>query len=335
VRTLRTSLTDSLSIVVPVVQAPIGAATCPALAAAVSNAGGLGMLSVTWRSYEDIRHVLRETRLLTDAPFGVNLVLDFPIEERLDLCLSEGGVRIVSFSWGDPAVYIEQVHQAGGVVMQTVGSAAEARRAVEVGADVLVAQGFEGGGHILGDVCLLPLVPSVVDVAGTVPVVAAGGIADGRGLTAALALGAAGAWMGTRFLASEEAFAHEIYKQKVVEACETDTVYSTLFDGGWPGAPHRVLRNSTVAAWETAGRPASTARQGSGEVIGVRSDGGKVQRFDDAIPLPDSKGDVEAFSLYAGQGAGLIREIKPAAVIVREIVEEARSAIASLAGFAS
>jgi nitronate monooxygenase len=332
--TMRTSLTDSLSIVVPVVQAPIGAATCPALAAAVSNAGGLGMLSVTWRSHDDIRRVIRETRLLSDAPFGVNFVLDFTLEERLDLCLAEG-VRIVSFSWGDPAVYIEQVHRAGGVVIQTVGSAAEARRAVEAGADVLVAQGFEAGGHVWGDVCLFPLVPSVVDAARTVPVVAAGGIADGRGLMAALALGAAGAWMGTRFLASEEALAHQIYKQKLIDACETDTVYSTIFDGGWPAAPHRVLRNSTVAAWETAGPPASTARPGSGDVVGRRGDGEEVLRYDDAIPLRDSLGDVEAFSLYAGQSTGLIREIKPAAVIVREIVEEARSTMGSLAWLAS
>lgn len=224
-----------LNIELPIIQAPIAMATCPALVAAVSNAGGLGMLSVTWHDLEDLRDALRQTHKLTDRPFGVNLILEWPQQERLQICLEEG-VAVVSFFWGDPSPFVAMVHDAGSLVMQTVGSAAEARRVREVGVDILVAQGWEAGGHVWGQVATLPLVPCVVDAVAPAPVVAAGGIADGRGLAAVLALGAAGAWMGARFLASQEAYVHSVYKQKVLQAAETDTVYSCLYDDGWPDA---------------------------------------------------------------------------------------------------
>ncbi len=217
-----------------------------------------------------MRRAIRQTRQLTDRPFGVNLILQWPQQERLKVCLEEG-VRVVSFFWGDPSPYIAAVHVAGSLVMHTVGSAAEARQVRDSGVDILVAQGWEAGGHVWGQVATLPLIPCVVDAVAPAPVVAAGGIADGRGLAAVLNLGAAGAWIGTRFIASQEADAHPVYKEKVLQAAETDTVYSRLFDGGWPDAPHRTLHNSTLTNWETSGSPPSgePGDDGRGRGIGT------------------------------------------------------------------
>jgi len=202
-----TSFTDALGLDVPIVQAPIGSATCPALAAAVADAGALGMLAVTWRDEAATREAVAETRRRTDGVFGVNVVLDpaakdVPTETHVEACL-DAGVDVFSFSFGDAAPYVDQVHDHGGVVLQSVGSAETAKRAVDAGVDVVVAQGWEAGGHVQGDVATLPLVPRVVDAVPETPVVAAGGIADGRGIAATLALGADGAWLGTRFLATE------------------------------------------------------------------------------------------------------------------------------------
>lgn len=328
---LRTSFCDQLGIDLPIIQAPIGSASGPALAAAVSNAGGFGMLSVTWRDPDEVRAVVRETRRLTSRPFGVNLVLHWDPTDRLRICLDEG-VRAVSFFWGDPAPYIESVHAAGALVMQTVASAADARRVVEAGVDVVVAQGWEAGGHVRGEVATLALVPRVVDAVSPVPVVAAGGIADGRGIAAVLALGANGAWLGTRFLASAEAVAHPVYQQAVVAARETDTLRATVFDEGWLDAPARALRNSTVRAWEEAGRPSRGRRPGDGEVVAYYGDGAPVPRYSDIIPDPGMTGAIEALALYAGQSAGLIDEILPAGEIVRRLADEAVETIRRMAG---
>ncbi|MEA5387450.1 nitronate monooxygenase [Haloarculaceae archaeon H-GB2-1] len=238
---LRTPLCGVLDVEYPVIQAPVGSVSCPELAAAVSNAGGLGTLAVTWRDFAETRRVIEATRELTDAPFGVNLVLDddatvYDTEAHVETCL-DAGAPVVSFSFGDASPYVGTVHDAGALAAVTVGSAAAAADAVDAGADVVVAQGWEAGGHVQSEVATMPLVPRVADAVGDVPVVAAGGIADGRGVAAALALGADGAWLGTRFVATEEAHAHERYKRALVEAVETDTLHSELFDKGWPGTP--------------------------------------------------------------------------------------------------
>ena len=315
-----TALTRILHLDVPIVQAPIANLTCPELVAGVSNAGALGMLAVTWRKPEEIRPLLRRIRELTDRPFGVNLVLAWNMRKRLEVCLEEG-VPVVSFFWGDPSPLLGRVHEAGAVAILTVGSADDARIAVDQGVDILVAQGWEAGGHVLGSVATLPLVPSVVDAAGGTPVVAAGGIADGRGLAAALALGAAGAWIGTRFVASEEALAHAEYQERVVRATATDTVYTTLFNVGWDNAPHRVLRNSTVAAWEDAGSPAAD-RPGEGEAVARLPDGTQAVRYSDYEPAAGTEGEVEALAHYAGESAGLVSAVQPAGDIVRQIAVE-------------
>ncbi len=215
--------------------------------------------------------------------------------------------------------------------MHTVGSAADARSAVDAGVDVVIAQGWEAGGHVRGTVASMPLIPAVVDAVAPAPVVAAGGIADGRGLAAALALGAAGVWIGTRFLASDEAAIHPRYRERLLQAVETDTVYTeNLFDVRWPNAPHRTLRNQTVEAWEAAGRPRSGERPGEGDVIGTSRSGGPIVRYQSYTPGADAEGEIDAMSLWAGQGVGLVRKTQPAGEIVREIVEQARSIMRGL-----
>ena len=177
----------------------------------------------------------------------------------------------------------------------------------------------------------MPLVPAVVDAISPTPVVAAGGIADGRGLAAALTLGAAGAWIGTRFLASEEAPIHERYRERLLRANENDTVFlENLFDVGWRDAPHRALRNKTVEAWEAAGRPPTGKRPGEGEAIGVSPASGQVVRYQSYTPAANTQGDVEAMSLWAGQSVGLVSTVRPAGEIVREIFSEAQSIIRRL-----
>ncbi len=221
----------------------------------------------------------------------------------------------MSFVWGDPGPYLDEVHRAGAVAALTVGSAAEARRAVDAGLDVVVAQGWEAGGHVWGDVATLPLVPSVVDAVAPTPVIAAGGIADGRGLAAVLALGASAAWLGTRFVMSEEATSLPAYRDRLAQSTETDTLHSSLFDGGWANAPHRALRNSTTQAWEAAGRPRTGARPGEGDVLGS-ADGEPILRYDSTSPRVGVAGDLEAMPMWSGQSVGLVREVRPAADIV-------------------
>ncbi|WP_309712989.1 nitronate monooxygenase [Armatimonas sp.] len=300
----------------PVVQAPIGSASCPELVAAVSNAGGLGMLSGTWREPEALRELIRQTQRLTKRPFGVNLVLAWDMTERVAICREEG-VEIVSFFWGDPAPHIPGLHAAGVRVFHTVGSADEARKAADVGVDVVVAQGWEAGGHVWGKVTTLALVPRVVDAVPELPVLAAGGIADGRGIAAVLALGAEAAWMGTRFLLTKEAQVHVRYQQCLQEATEADTLYTERFSGGWSNAPHRVLNRPTD--WEQAE-----------DTIAHYSDGEAIGRLSSNLPAPGVTGNIDAMCLYAGQSVGLSREILPAAQLVAQLTEETRTAVCNL-----
>jgi NAD(P)H-dependent flavin oxidoreductase YrpB (nitropropane dioxygenase family) len=326
---VRTPLCELVGIEVPVVLAPMGGAVTPTLAAAVSNAGALGMLPLTWTSPDEIAEVVEETQRHTERPFGVNLGLAWDQRERLASALAVG-VRVVSFFWGDATGVIGEARDAGAVVFVTVGSADEGRAAAAAGADVIVAQGWEAGGHVWGTVSTLALVPRVVDAVAPVPVVAAGGIADGRGLAAVLALGAVGAWVGTRFLAASEAAIHPDYRRRILAAGEADTFYGTLFDRGWPDAPHRTLRNSTVEAWEQAGRPESGSRPGEDDEPASRPDGSPINRYASATPTAMMAGDIEPLPHWAGQGVGLVTREESAADIVSSLVTEAEEAIKSL-----
>ncbi|WP_127903490.1 NAD(P)H-dependent flavin oxidoreductase [Solirhodobacter olei] len=307
-----------LGIDTPIFQAPIGSVASPELAAAVSEAGGVGHLACTWRSPEQLDRLFGEMRKLTRRPYGANFVLDFPIEDQLAVALDHG-LQIISFFWGDAGRYVKRVHEAGAAAIQVVGSIDEAMRAADAGFDLIVAQGRDAGGHVRGDVGAMALVPQVVDAVFPLPVLAAGGIADRRGVAAALALGAAGVWVGTRFLASAEADIHPRYQDRVLTSGGDDTLHSELFNLGWSGAPLRTLRNATTRLWEEAGRPLVGQRPNEGEGIGTRADGSVIPRYHFGAPTRGVAGDVDAMALYAGAAVGMVRASLPAAEIVGEL----------------
>lgn len=320
---ISTRLTQTLGVRHPVVQAGMGGVARAELAAAVSNAGGLGMLGMIRMPADFIREQVQKTRALTDRPFGVNLVPPVApppgVEAQFEVCLEER-VPVISLFWCDPTPFVERCHAAGIIVMLQVGSVEEGRRAVEAGVDIIVAQGMEAGGHVRGSVGLLPLLPTVAEAVSPVPVVAAGGIVEGSGLAAALALGADGVWVGTRFVASEESEAHPDYKKRLLNASDTDTMYTEAFHIGWPPrSPHRVLKNPLT---EGVGPP-------EGPVARVRSQDRivEVPPFASGTPTIHTEGQTELMANYAGQGVGLIREILPAARIVEQMVAEAEAII--------
>jgi nitronate monooxygenase len=311
-----TPVCELLGIEHPIVLAPL--AVDPRLPAAVSNAGGLGSLGLSWS--DDAGAVVRETAALTERPFAGNFVLASDQRRRVDQALS-AGLRIVSLIWGDPCSYVDVVHDAGGLVMHTVGSAEEARRAVGCGVDIIVAQGWEAGGHVWSGVATLPLVPAVVDAVAPVPVIAAGGIGDARGVAAVFALGAQAALLGTRFLLADEMPIHEEYRARLLAATETDAEwYPNLYEVGWPDAPHRAIHNSTAETWEAAGRPAPGRRPGEGDVIAHFVSGEAIVRYEPAPPMVGTTGQIEPMSLWAGQSVALATQTQPASEIVSELV---------------
>jgi nitronate monooxygenase len=311
-------LFQRLGIQNPVFQAPIGSIASAELAAAVAEAGGVGHLACTWRSPDQLRDLLQAMRRLTKRPYGANFVLDFPIDERLGIALEHGG-PIISFFWGDGASHLGRVRAAGAVAIQVVGSVDDAKRAADAGFDLIVAQGREAGGHVHGTLGTLTLVPQVVDAVTPLPVLAAGGIADRRGVKAAIGLGAAGVWVGTRFLAAREANIHADYLARVLSSPGEDAVYSQLFDVGWPDAPLRSLKNATTTGWEAAGCPLPPHRPGEGEIVAKRADGTGIPRYHFSSPTRDVVGDVGAMALYAGEAVGLVSAVAPARAIVEEL----------------
>lgn len=323
---MRTRITELLGIEHPIISAPMGPdMSGPELVAAVSNAGAFGLLQAQLAPPAVFRDEIRRTRDLTGQPFGVNLLLCFPIEEQVAICLEEK-VTALSFFWGDASPYIQRAHDAGVLVVHQVGSVAAAQRSAQAGVDIIIAQGFEAGGHVEGETSTLVLLPQVLDAVSPTPVAAAGGIADARGVAAVLALGAEAAVLGTRFLATTESRAHPHYKQKLVDAIAEDTVHTTLFGYGWPNAPVRTLRTAFVDEW--LGNTAQGQESRPDEpVVGHTTIAGRempVLRFMGMPPNASSSGEIEMRSLLAGQGVGLIREIKPAADIVRELVAGTR-----------
>ena len=273
---------DSLGFTV--MQAPIGPAATVTLAAAVCDAGGLGSLAASWTSVDELR---RQVRRLENRHFCVNLVLAFPQDDRLDVLCDEH-VPVISFSWGVRPDLVERAHAAGAQVLIQVGSAEDARRAADAGADAIMAQGVEAGGHVEGELPLLDLLSLVVEL-GT-PVIAAGGIADGAAASAARSAGAQAVAAGTAFLVAEEADRHPGYVQRLLAAEET--VLTGVFSVGWPNAKHRVLPNAALAD-------------------GVQAP--------DAMPTGSRGGDVDRMALYAGTGVGKLRVVEPAAAIVARL----------------
>jgi nitronate monooxygenase/enoyl-[acyl-carrier protein] reductase II len=332
---VRTRLCRELGIELPIVSAPLGGGGAgPELASAVSNAGGLGLLGMGGVPAALIREEIRATRMRTSKPFGVGLLLPLVEGGEVEACV-EQRVPVLMLFWGDVRPHVEKAKRAGIPVLVQVGSVDEAKAAAAAGASAVIAQGFEAGGHVRGRTSLAALLPAIVEAVRPLPVIAAGGIATGRGLAAALALGAEAAMMGTRFVCSEESRASPSYKQRIVRARAEDTVHTMLFDVGWPDAAHRVLRNKAIEEWEAAGRPPSGRRPGEGEIVGrMTVDGAMtdVPRYFVGNPMTDFEGDMEYVALYAGESCELVNDVKPAAAIVRDVVREAEEVIGKLGG---
>lgn len=312
---LWTRFCELLEIQVPVLQAAIAPYTPPELVAAVSNAGALGTVSTGFQSIDQVRSNIRRTQELTDKPFVVNFVTRALDDEMFELAV-EARPKAVSFALGNPGDHIKRAHDAGLLVIQQVHTAEQAQTAAEWGADVIIAQGTEAGGF--GQtVAALPLVPQVIDAVAPVPVLAAGGIADGRGLAAALVLGAQGANVGTRFLAATEASTEEEWKQALVDAQSEDAIRFEAFNdlvppsgGSFETAP-RVLRSRFIEEWQ---QHRDYARP---EVDSLRGQ----------IMSAMQQGRIFEYLPFSGQSAGLIHDILPAGEIVRRLALEAEDAL--------
>jgi NAD(P)H-dependent flavin oxidoreductase YrpB (nitropropane dioxygenase family) len=289
------------------------------LAAAVSNAGGLGTLGCIGNTLDQVMQQVRSIRALTDRPFSLNFVVHFMEEDTFRAALAEQ-IPVFTFFRGDPAKVVPRARDAGAKTIYQITTVEEAEQACEVGVDVLIAQGNEAGGH-MGPIPLLTLLPEVVAVAGSRPVLAAGGIVDGRGLAAALCLGASGVVMGTRFLATLESPASELHKQALLDAKPGDTVASPMWDilsgRDWPGGIKvRTIRNQLTARW--AGR--------EDELLNV------VDEVCAQLEQARAKMDTDMILFLAGEGAGRIRDVVPAAQVVREVVTEAEQILRRVNG---
>lgn len=314
-------LLDILGLEAPILQAPIGGAATVALAAAVAESGGMGSLALTWTDPDAAVERVRQLKQRAGRRFFVNFVLRFP-PVALAAVLEEG-VPAVTLSWGIDRRIIAEIKARNALVGVQIGNGDGARAAREAGADFIIAQGYEAGGHVQSSQPLTRLLPAVLEAAGPLPVIAAGGIATGRRIAELRSQGAAATMLGTRFLATQEADAHAAYKHRLVEAAAESTVYTNCFDLGWPYAMVRVLRNSTFEAWEAAGCPAAPLRPGEGDVVARQSDG-PIIRYSDMPPSADAVGDPLAACLYAGTGVDDIDDLPTTGELMARLRREAR-----------
>ena len=319
---LRTPLCDLLEIEVPICLAGMGGVAYAEVCAAVSEAGGFGTLGMASASPDGIREEMRRVRDLTDKPFGVDLLAALPesMLASIDVII-EGGAKAFIAGLGVPGPVIQRCHDAGLLVMSMCGKVSHAVAAEEAGCDVVVAQGTEAGGHTgsIGGVALIPQIVDAVDI----PVLAAGSFVDGRGLAAALAFGAQGVWMGTRFIASHEARANEGYKKRITEISSADTAITRSYSG----KPMRVVRNGWVDEW--ARRPDDVKRFPDQMIYSAREG---VLLF--ATEQADTF-DTERACMPCGQGAGAIHDVPSCAEIIGRVMQDAEETIARLSGLAS
>lgn len=322
---LETRLTREYGSRYPFVGAGMGFVSLAPLAAAVSEAGGIGMIGAVTEPPERVQAMVRDVRKRTGAPFGVDFVVaesamgPLTVLDHLSACREEGVEIIVFHMDTPPAAWVRYAQAGGARVWKQVASVEEARAAVAAGVDGLIAQGAQSGGHCRAVLPLDRLLPAVTEVAGGRLVLAAGGIGDGRSAARALAAGADGVWVGTRLLASREANAHPEYQRRVVAAAgPEDTIVTTLFGPEHPGEPLRCLRNRAV-----------TDPLRSPEVIGQTLVAGQpypMPRFSAIPPTRDTEGDVDEMCLYAGgESCAAITDVLPAAQIVESMMAEARA----------
>jgi enoyl-[acyl-carrier protein] reductase II len=311
---LNTKLCNLLGIKYPILQGGMAWVATGELAASVSNAGGLGIIGAGNSPAEVVKKNIDIAKALTEKPFGVNVMLLSPFVEEVMKLLYEEGVQVVTTGAGNPGKYIERLKAKGTKVIPVVPSVALAKRMEKIGVDAVIAEGTESGGHI-GELTTMALVPQVVDAV-TIPVIAAGGIADGRGLASALALGAAGVQIGTRFVCSTECTVHENYKMAIINAKDRDAVAT----GHSTGHPVRCLRNRLTREFEklesTGASKEEIEKLGAGRLKAAVVDG-----------------DIEYGSIMAGQIAGMIDSIKPCSQIINEIIEEASKTADRLRSF--
>jgi NAD(P)H-dependent flavin oxidoreductase YrpB (nitropropane dioxygenase family) len=310
---LITRFTTLIGCDVPIQQAGMGDVATADLASAVALAGALGMIGGVRIGAKVLGEELDSLPRQTRSRIGVNFLVPFLDRESMEVAASR--VRVVEFFFGEPdAELVERVHGAGALADWQVGSVEEARAAAGAGCDFLVAQGIEAGGHVRGRIGLLPLLDGVLDAV-NVPVLAAGGIATARAMAGALAAGADGVRVGTRFVAAAESAAHPAYQEALLRAEPEDTILTEAYSANWPNAPHRVLRGCIEAAQAL-----------TDDLVGQTVTGGAtlpLTRFMTPPPARWSTGKIEAMPHYAGQSVGAVRKIQPAADIVRELAEGA------------
>ncbi len=297
---MKTRITDLLGIEYPVIQGGMAWVATAELAAAVSNAGGLGLIAAGGAPADIVREQIKKAKTLTDKPFGVNVMMMSPFAEDIMNMLLEEKPAVVATGAGNPSKYIPALKEAGIKVIPVVASVAVAKKMEKAGADAIVAEGTEAGGHI-GEITTMALVPQIA-AAVEIPVVAAGGIADSRGTLAAFALGAEGIQVGTRFICAEECIAHENYKNAVVDAKDRDAVVT----GRSTKAPVRALKNKLTKEYERLEKEGASFEEI--EALGI---GGLRRAFED--------GDVEMGSLMAGQSAAMVEKIEPCADIIKDL----------------
>ena len=303
---MKTAITELLGIEYPVIQGGMAWVAESHLASAVSNACGLGLIAAAAAPAEWVRDQIRQAKKMTDKPFGVNIMLMSPEADAVAKVVIEEGVQVVTTGAGSPEKYMADWKAAGVKVIPVVASTALAKRMERCGADAVVAEGTEAGGHI-GEITTMALVPQVVDAV-SIPVIAAGGIADGRGMAAAFMLGAKGVQVGTAFAASKESTIHENYKNSILKAKDIDTRVT----GRSTGHPIRVLRNDMTRKYlelEQAGAPFEEL-----ESLTLGSLRRAVQ-----------EGDVKGGSLMAGQSAGLVKESLSCEELIRGMAAKAES----------
>jgi enoyl-[acyl-carrier protein] reductase II len=305
---MNTRLCELLGIEYPIIQGGMAWVATAELAAAVSNGGGLGLIAAGGAPADVVREQIKKARELTDKPFGVNVMLMSPFAEEVMQVIIEEKPAVVATGAGNPGKYIPALKEAGIKILPVIASVAMAKRMEKAGVDGIIAEGTEAGGHI-GELTTMVLIPQIVDAV-SIPVVAAGGIADSRGAVAAFALGADGIQVGTRFICSDECIAHENYKQAVLKAKDRDAVVT----GRTTGAPVRALKNKLTREYERLEK--SGASFDEIEALGV---GGLRRAF--------QEGDVEMGSLMAGQSAAMVQKIEPCADIIKSYFDGTEAVI--------
>jgi enoyl-[acyl-carrier protein] reductase II len=310
---IKTRVTERLGIDAPILQAGMARYTDARLVSAVSNAGGIGILGTVNRELDEIKDEVSKIRELTSRPFGVNIVLA-EFDELVWGAVVGAGPALVSTSWGDPREIVKEAHEAGSLVVHQITTVDTAKEAVAAGVDFIIAQGSDGGGHV-GWVSGMVLVPQVVDVANGIPVIAAGSIIDGRGLAAALMLGAEGVLVGTRFLATPEAPIPAYWKNTIVEARSESIVQNdvsdTVWGVQWNGATTRTFENRLIRDWKNR----LEQLKDRSDIVAAEIDTARENQDPDYLPL------------YMGQGAGGIKAILPVAEVVRSMIEEAEQSL--------